>query len=179
MQSIISRRVLTIALIGTLSGCVDDVNIGSIDRSDLSEYDENGIQSYENGYGMSQESLDDFEEKIRIHLDEDASISENELHELYDVILGVAGSFSEASDLFTEARRLSESPAFNEPCIDASNWASLWASALGYLIEGAPRDSSELYQNYSYLSQDKFEEAREVGEPIPPEELLESVLQDY
>lgn len=169
----------------SVSGCLGS-SFGEADRSGLSEFDEQGIQYYEEGYELAQSALETFETSVwdYFDLDTEPDLSESEWLELQDTIQEVTEDFSESVERFTEARQLSESAAFNEPALDAVEWAEFYRSACRNLSDAAFFYGREMVAEWGELYEHQQAEeyrlnAEEVGKPLSPEELLNRILDDY
>ena len=169
----------------SVSGCLG-TSFGEADRSDLSEYDEQGLQSYEEGYELSQDALELFETSVWDYFDRDTEpdLPESEWLELQDTIQDRTKDFSESVNRFTEARQLSESAAFNEPALNAEEWTENYSNACRELSDAALFYGREMVAEWGELYEHQQAEehllnAEEVGKPLNPEELLNRILDDY
>ncbi|MFB6236226.1 MAG: FxLYD domain-containing protein [Halopenitus sp.] len=164
------------AAIGTLvvAGCTGSNTTGA-SRAGLSNQDEQGLQKYEEGYKLSQEALSDYEAGWQTYIEnvpEDSNFIEGnypgDWPDLSDRMRGVEKTFRQASTLFDEARELSESPEFNEPCVRAVQWIQAHLEVLDWFGEagGPPRSRAVQLHN----------EAKRTDSPLPPDVLLDRIL---
>ena len=181
----INRRKLlsgigSVGLSMTLAGC-----IGEVETSDLSEYDRQGFERYEEGYELAENTIAEIEEEGIIELSPQESPSEGSQYEWVETFKEYNGILSDASNLFTESRVLSESPAFNHSTVNAENWISAYQTTLSGISEffrwnGFPTEENwnterPGYDRYS----DGIELIDEVEKPMSPPNLLDEVVGEY
>ena len=161
--------------VSSLSGCLG--NIGGLttkNRSDLSEFDEQGLQTYEEAYSRSKEALDSYNDGWNVYLNNVSHNSEtledypSDWQSLFDTMTSSRDSFQEATEFFNKSRELGESPEFNEPTVRAVEWAEAYLNSLSMFMDlGGPTKSRAI---------SRHNEARGTDSPRPPETLLERIL---
>jgi len=168
------RSVIPVGIV-TIAGCTGSLDTtDSSGRSDLSEYDEQGLQKYEEAYSLSEDALAEYSTGRQLffeNLPEGESNLENypsDWQTLSDTMISASEDFQEAVNLFEESRQLSESPEFNEPCVRAVDWIEAHLDVLSWFRELGGPSRNRTIQLHN--------EAKRTESPLPPEQLLNRIL---
>lgn len=168
------RSVIPVGIV-TIAGCTGSLDTtDSSGRSDLSEYDEQGLQKYEEAYSLSEDALAEYSTGRQLffeNLPEGESNLENypsDWQTLSDTMVSASEDFQEAANLFEESRQLSESPEFNEPCVRAVDWIEAHLDVLSWFRELGGPSRNRTIQLHN--------EAKRTESPLPPEQLLNRIL---